>query len=190
LKTGEEGIKFNSSLAGNVNLFSPYDYNSSFDGIDMEFTLNEYEVTKSRKSMRELFNKFEKEFHNVILPGIERLSNVHFLDKMINSKIDFSREDGIMKLVGKLHMDRMIVAKYANNPNYEEICKYVFRYLDQRLIDFPRREDDIIRTKKIYSFIYDRLKPVEPLKDPNLNNYEIDYYKDPIYFDDERKFYS
>lgn len=184
-KTGEEESSFNYKLAGNVNLFSPYDYSSSFEGIDIEFTLNEYAVSKSRKSMRELYTKFEKEFHTVILPGIERLSNVHFLDKMINSKIDFGLDDGLMKLSNNLHLDRMIVAKYANNPNYEEICKYIFGYLDQRLIDFPRQESDIIKTKKMYKVIYDRLKTVEQLEDPNLNNYEIDYELEPVCFDEE-----
>jgi|GEM_PF-1954295 len=157
---------------------------------DFEVKSYHYRFRPSEKEIKKLVKMLKHDLETYIMPTYEKLYNVHHLDKVVNTPYDFHIKDDLANLLcGNLHLDKMIIARLAGNPDYERICEFIFSWTKDMFN--AAHPDDRKSARILFTIahdIYDQLKSVEPLKDPNLNNYEIDYDMEPVHFDDEGRF--
>lgn len=163
-----------------------------FEGMDRNFKAYKFEFKDNISDIKNLISLLKEDLEDYIFPTFEKMYNVHTLNKAINDPIDFHVKQNIQSFMcGNHHYDKTIVARLAGDPNFEEICQFIFSYFEN-IIAGPSqiRSKECLKYLTVAYDIYDQLKSVEPLKDPNLNNYEIDYDMEPVYFDDEGRFCS
>ena len=163
-----------------------------FDGMNKDFKAYKFEFRDNIEDVKKLVSLLREDLEDYILPTFEKMYNVHTLNKAINNPVDFHVKQNIQSFMcGNHHYDKMIVARLAGDPNFEEICQFIFSFFE-KIIAGPSaiRSKECLKYLTVAYDIYEQLKSVEPLKDPNLNNYEIDYDMKPVYFDDEGRFCS
>jgi len=163
-----------------------------FEGMDRDFRAHKFEFEDTLSEVQKLISFLEEDLEDYIFPTFEKLYNVHTLNKAINDPIDFHVKQNIQSFMcGNHHYDKMIVARLAGDPNFEEICQFIFSFFENNINSTSESNRNSAKKALTVAYdIYDQLKSVEPLKDPNLNNYEIDYDMEPVYFDDEGRFCS
>lgn len=168
------------------NQLTSYNY-KHFDLVESNLKAYKFEFKDNISEIGKLVSLLHEDLQNCILPSFEKMYNVHTLNKAINNPIDFHVKQNIQSFMcGNHHYDKMIVARLAGDPNFEEICQFIFSFFE-KIITGPSaiRSKECLKYLTVAYDIYEQLKSVEPLKDPNLNNCEIHYEMEPVYFDDE-----
>jgi len=112
------------------------------------------------------FEQFKKVMRYIIneqlIPELNKYHSIEILDKIVNHKVILSDEDRriINKFQG-LPFRRIIIAKFNNNPLFEEICDYTRSYFPQ-ILELSKRPGKEYFKNYPYVFeeVYKRLKNI------------------------------
>jgi len=112
------------------------------------------------------FEQFKKVLRYIIsellIPELEKFHSIELLDKMINSKIEITENDKhIVNSFQGFIFRRIIIAKFNNNPLFEEICDYTRSYFPQILELSKRPGKEYFKNYPfVFEEVYKRLKNI------------------------------
>lgn len=115
-----------------------------------------------KKSIDLFINNFELK----IIPFLPTTLNINWLDKYANHPIDLTPTKTKFISSRGFFFRKMIIAKLAGNPHYEEICIWVRNRFYNASIKQPEKDYD--KQVIVIDKIYERLKNVSPLKNSTL----------------------
>lgn len=128
-------------------------------GIFLNSSEIDYEIEK-------LKNTFIYEYENLICPFLKRTEDIHWMDKILNSSpFDIDNIERFFSLQ-LIDVKRIIVARLANNSNYEIIYKGIIELCNKFIAE--TNDEDTKKELEVIKIIYERLKNVSPLENPSL----------------------
>jgi len=117
------------------------------------------------KGLHAFFEDFKWQYENLLMPVLEKSRDVRWLDKKINSEplkfIDFGE---IGPIGYSIEFHKLIIAKLAGNPNYEEI----YQLIRGTLVEWANEEEEGKNMLSAFDKVYEDLKEVKPLENPIL----------------------
>lgn len=161
-----------------LDLLIPFNkLNSEKDGqISYTFTLpidiiRQHSITVSSENYNfEVFQ--EKAILSIQAFEVElnRISDIYVLNEMANQQIDFQTTLVYPRNRGAsgIYYHKMIIAKLAGNPMYEEIYKYFTAILEESIAKQSRYMEKNKVHLHIVKKLYEDLKDVQPLENPIL----------------------
>jgi hypothetical protein len=112
------------------------------------------------------FENFKNEMENEIFPFLDRFNNINEMDQYLNKPFDAIKEKMNIFYHYGIEYRKMIIAKYAGNPEYDKICKAMFDFINQSIaINESKYKGYLIA----YNNVIESLKDIEPLKNPVLS---------------------
>lgn len=120
-----------------------------------------YEV----ENLRAFFEDFKWQYENLLMPILEKSRDVRWLDEKINSEpIKFKDFGEIIPIAYSTEFHKLIIAKLAGNPNYDQI----YQLIRCTLIEWAAEEEYGKRMLSAFDKVYEDLKEVKPLENPIL----------------------
>lgn len=91
-----------------------------------------YPLVNTEAELRVELEKVKEFYQNKFVPFCEKYSNITELDRLINSPADFwSDSSGKKTGIVFFHVTRLIIARLANNPNFDEVVEKNFQALEE-----------------------------------------------------------
>jgi hypothetical protein len=127
-----------------------------------------YKYFSNEQELLQILQEVKLFYEQQFVPFCEKYSNVSELDKLMNSPIDFwikGRGKGISMPIAFFPVSRLIIARLANNPNFDEVVERNFQALEEAW--------------KAEGAVYDRNEETRPevfaAKYLKERSYELDY---------------
>jgi len=105
--------------------------------------------------------KIKSDYYEIVAPLLDEYSNIHKLDAVANG------DDKTFSIGNEKYFRKLIIARLAGNPNYENIYKETTEMYKKIIVDEPG-DDYYKNTLWVIEQIYKKLKNVFPLENPNL----------------------
>ena len=152
-------------------LQQPYPLTVGFfkDTIDYDFTKGyppryspERDIIKEEMDISLYAESFKMDFEELFIPYLKQTEDIRWLDKGLNKNpLAFENQPKVFPMIGNMFR-KIIVARLAGNPSYEEICTLIRGFILQY-------DDDYMKNSLIvFDKVYERLKTVEALSNPFL----------------------
>ena len=119
-------------------------------------------VIKEDTDINLYVESFRKDFEELFIPYLKQTEDIRWLDKGLNTNpLEFKNLPKVFPAIGNMFR-KIIVARLAGNPSYEEICTLIRGFILQY-------DDDYMKNSLIvFDKVYERLKTVEALSNPFL----------------------
>ncbi|AYQ32164.1 hypothetical protein [Runella sp. SP2] len=112
------------------------------------------------------FEDFKWQYENLLEPVLEKSRDVRWLDQKINLEPLKFKDFGEIMLIGNsIEFHKLIIAKLAGNPNYEQI----YQLIRGTLVEWANEEEEGKRMLHVFDKVYEDLKEVKPLENPILS---------------------
>ena len=108
-----------------------------------------------------LYSFVVEKYDKVLVPELDRISNIKALNSLLN---EFNYGVGFPFPF----FQRLVVAKLAGNPNYENIFQEMIQAYQKGVKEEPWRADYYMRGLQATKMLYERLRSVEALQNPVL----------------------
>lgn len=89
-----------------------------------------YNLLNTEKNSLNICNKIYTQFNEIILPKINQLRDLHYLNSVVNTPIDNYMQRGDQLFVSYFLFTKMIVARLVHDLRYSEIAHFVINYYD------------------------------------------------------------
>lgn len=165
ISVGESYV--NRTLAFNVNRVKDYEYDPEKLRERM-LKADRYSSAQTEEGLSEMASQFLNNIKLYIVPTFDKFNNIQVLDAFVNEKHEYYHE--VIHLFSAregLIYKKMIIAKLADNKDYELVCAA----MRERLLILGA-SDGLLQQEKylsVHEKIYNRLKTVEPLANPILD---------------------
>lgn len=148
----ELGINKVYEILNEINLQVPINsIKKSFTGISPGQLLDPLDIFRgykyfhSKETLITILNEVKTFYWNQVIPFDLRNSNIFELDKHYNSLENFQKDSwGKFPSLNHFHITRLIIAKLANNPQFEIVVERNFQALEEIFIKdggiFPRND--------------------------------------------------
>ena len=124
------------------------------------------EIRPTPEEIRDYFVKFENEINTVVYPLLDKLNDIREMDRFLNDPPEaFIEKSNVIAGYG-LHFRKMIIARYAGNPNYELVCKAMYDFIYKIAQEEPAKYQGYLT---LYHKVYEALKDVKPLENTQLS---------------------
>ena len=111
------------------------------------------------------FEEFKWQYENLIIPVLEKSRDVRWLDQKINTEpLKFNYFGEIGPIGYSIEFHKLIIAKLAGNPNYEQI----YQLVRGTLVEWANEEEEGKNMLAAFDKVYEDLKQVKPLENPIL----------------------
>ena len=118
-----------------------------------------------KEDIEQYFEEFKWQYENLLMPVLEKSRDVRWLDQKINAKLLKFKYFGEIEPIGySIEFHKLIIAKLAGNPNYEQI----YQLVRGTLVEWATEEEDGKRMLRVFDKVYEDLKDIKPLKNPIL----------------------
>ncbi|MDR1200030.1 MAG: hypothetical protein LBL58_00165 [Tannerellaceae bacterium] len=152
-------IKFDLNLGDNMTIF----INNLSLGLFDNILINRNSIDSDLLNFR---NQFIIVYENDILPILKQTEDIRWMDKILNSDLlDFDNPCKYFPYRG-LFFKKIIVARLANNPMFEEIYMTIKKMYEDYLKN--NVNEKYSNELNVLNVLFERLKTIEPLKNPNL----------------------
>lgn len=120
-------------------------------------------VIKEEMEISRYVESFKRDFEELFIPYLKQTEDIRWLDKGMNTNpLEFKNQPKVFPMIGNMFR-KIIVARLAGNPSYEEICRLIRGFILQY-------DDDYMKNSLIvFDKVYERLKTVEALPSPFLD---------------------
>jgi hypothetical protein len=120
-------------------------------------------VIKEEMEISLYVESFKKDFEELFIPYLKQTEDIRWLDKGLNTNpLEFKNLPKVFPTIGNMFR-KIIVARLAGNPSYEEICTLIRGFILQY-------DDDYMKNSlNVFDKVYEHLKPVEALTSPFLD---------------------
>lgn len=119
-----------------------------------------------REDVLRFFEEFKWQYENLLLPVLAKSRDVRWLDKKINTDpLKFKYLGEIILTAYNLYFHKLIIARLAGNPNYEQI----YQLVRGTLVEWANEEEQGKNMLSAFDKVYEDLKEVKPLENPILS---------------------
>lgn len=137
----------------------------TLNGINKQTTLPDMKTEEDLISCVETIKTFMRE---TAIPLLDRFNDLREIDKEINGdkpwETDWKQK---FNLGGNFHEKRLIIAKLANNPNYDDLVKFEYNWHIEGLKG--KYKEDFEEGIRIHECLIEILKDVSPLYDSYID---------------------
>lgn len=118
-----------------------------------------------RQDVEQYFEEFKWQYENLLMPVLEKSRDVRWLDQKINAEpLKFKDFGEIAPMAHSTEFHKLIIAKLAGNPNYEQI----YQLVRGTLVEWANEEEEGKGMLSAFDKVYEDLKDVKPLENPIL----------------------
>ena len=119
----------------------------------------------SIEDLKRFFEDFQWHYENLLQPVLIKSQDIRWLDKKLNTDpLKFNGFTEIMAMGFSTEFHKLIIARLAGNPNYEQI----YQLIRGTLVEWATEEEDGKRMLRVFDKVYEDLKEVKPLENPIL----------------------
>lgn len=113
-----------------------------------------------RDSCLDLYNNYEKWLFDYTIPMLNSLEDIHILNKEVNTPFNKMSLYGLLSTGIPLYFRKMIIAKLANDSNYEILSEWVKSDILDRMQKHPQDKDWLDKQLITHTNLYELLKTV------------------------------
>ena len=151
----------NTTMAFNAGRIKSYKYDPTIKN-QLYRTSYRYEVDATSEGVHELAKQFLENMLLYVIPAFDKYDNIKALDSFVNEKPEYYLE--VMHLLpgNGLEYRKMIIAKLAENPQYELVCEAMKqRILTREYVKGIAPKENYL---SVFERIYERLKNTPSLE--------------------------